>query len=295
MRKTFSPGLAGLAIIIIAIGSYVIVAQNTVNGTWKATIKEGETGKIQISFRGDQDRGKMANGSSFDIAELSGLTLEDTRGGKASFRLVREAGSIDFDGAFTAGVGSGKFAFEPNRAFVDAMRTRGFDLEDRSSKRGEPGDNLFAAALINVTTALADDLVAGDLDRLDVDDLFKAAIFKIDSRFISEMKATGFPNLQMEDLVKARIFKIDADYVKQVREMGLAKENFESLVRLRIFKVTPELIGMLRSEGFTDLDTEEIVKFRIFNIDRDFIRAARTGDPNISVEGLVRKKIHGGN
>ena len=51
----------------------------------------------------------------------------------------------------------------------------------------------MSAALLNVTTALADDLKSVDLGPLDVEDLFKAAIFKIDSKFMAEMKASGFP------------------------------------------------------------------------------------------------------
>ena len=88
------------------------------------------------------------------------------------------------------------------------MKARGFDFEKTNADRYQDrSDRLLSAALINVTTALADDLKSVGFGNLDVDDLFKAAIFKVDSRFMAEMTATGFPNLTMEDLVKARILR----------------------------------------------------------------------------------------
>ncbi len=230
-------------------------------------------------------------GSSFNYEDLQGLSRDQTQNGKVSFRLVREAGTVECEGSFVNGKGSGTFRFLPDPGYLGAMRSRGFDFTKASKHDRSVEDKQLSAALINVTTALADDLLSVDLGPLDVDDLFKAAIFKVDSRFMAEMKATGFPDLKMEDLVKARIFKVDADYVRQVHDMGFAGKDFESLVKFRIFKVTPEFLNELRAEGFTNLSSEDVVKFRIFKIDSDFIRQARLSDPNVTVEKLVRMKI----
>lgn len=305
MRKAHLFGIINLAVIIFVIGSYVIVAQSVVTGTWTANTKfdkenkterenrpDKDPNRIHINFERVTERGKNQNGTVFEFGDLQGLSRAQTQNGRVSFSLVREAGTIECEGTFTDGKGSGTFRFTPSTSFMDAMRSRGFDFEKSTSKHSDnAGDRLFSAAMVNVTTALADDLRSANFGELDVDDLFKAAIFKIDGKFMAEMKATGFPNLGMEDLVKARIFKIDADYVRQVHEMGFANESFEGLVKFRIFKVTPEFLGQLRTDGFTDLSSEDIVKFRIFNIDSAFIREARTSEPNITVEQLVQRKI----
>jgi hypothetical protein len=304
MRKSLVRSLGSLAIafIIIVIGKYVIVAQDVVTGEWKTETwnekhdKEGKQvrsssdGKIHLSFQRTTANGRNSHGSSFTLEEL-GLTAAQVQNGRVSFRLVREAGTIDAEGNFVAGNGSGTFRFTPNRTFIDAMRSRGFDFE-RAGKHGDTGsEKLLSAAFVNVTVALADDLNAANFGKLDVDDLFKAAIFKIDGKFMAEMKATGFPDLQMEDLVKARIFKIDADYVRQVYEMGFSNRDFEGLVKFRIFNVTPEYLAELKAAGLTKLDGEEIVKCKIFNIDPEFVRKARAEDPNVTLEELVRMKI----
>lgn len=294
MRKGLLFSFFSIAFIVIVIGRVVIVAQDQVKGTWKADARKAENGKIHLSFgrQAESGRGRNQFGSSFDYSELQGLTAGDAENGKVNFRLTREAGTIECEGSFTNGSGSGTFVFTPNMAFAEAMKTRGFDFT-ASSKHGstETVDRMFAATTLNITTAFADSLLSANFGPLDVDDLFKASIFKITPEFMSEMKASGFPNLGMEELVKARIFKIDADYLKNLKEMGFADLDFESVVKFRIFKVTPELLANLKNEGLTDLSSEDIVKFSIFKIDPEFIRAARAEEPNITVEQLVQRRI----
>ncbi len=303
-------GLASIAIIIIVIGNITIVAQSVVTGTWKSdtgtdkhkkdsedvldnTILKKDENKLHLSFSSNTDgRNRNQFGSGFEYADLQGLTREQTQNGTVSFRIVREAGTVDCEGTFTNGKGSGTFRFTPSTSYLQGMKSRGFDFERSASKHDNGVDErLLSAALINVTTALADDLKSVGFGDLDVDDLFKAAIFKIDSRFMAEMKATGFPNLTMEDLVKARIFKIDAEYVRQVNDMGFAEKDFEKLVKFRIFKVTPEFLSEIKAEGLTNLDSEDIVKLRIFKIGAEYVRRAKQENPNVTVEELVQMKI----
>jgi hypothetical protein len=237
-------------------------------------------------------------GSTYDYAELQGLGREQAeRGGAVRFSLVREAGTIECEGSFQNGKGSGTFRFTPNQSFVSAMKSRGFDFEKedsatwRDDRDNDRENRLFAAATFNVTTALADDLLSANFGKLDVEDLFKAAIFKVDSKFMREMKESGFPDLGMEDLVKARIFKIDAAFVREAVRMGFDKESFESLVKMRIFKVTPEFVAEVKGEGLTDLSVEDLVKMKIFKIDADFIRRAKADGTPLEVEELVQKRI----
>jgi hypothetical protein len=294
MRRSTIFGLFSLLFIIIVIGRVVIVAQAPLTGTWTANTRDEKDGKINLNLELRRNgNGRHQVGQTYDYSDLQGLSANPN--GRVSFRLVREAGTIQCDGEFVNGQGSGTFTFTPNAGFLSAMQSRGFDFTRSNSKRGpeatDVNERLFTAATVGVTTALADDLLAANFGKLDVDDLFKAAIFKIDGKFMAEMKSTGFPNLGMEDLVKARIFKIDADYVRQVSDMGFENKDFESLVKFRIFKVTPEFLADLRNEGFTNLSPEEVVKFRIFNIDTDFIRKAKAENPNVTVEDMVKMKI----
>ncbi|CAN5710159.1 hypothetical protein BH24ACI3_BH24ACI3_12010 [soil metagenome] len=298
-KLIFAARNAAVAFIIIVFGSYVIVAQSELTGKWTASNKQRSPDKLYVSFELKTERGgKNQNGTSYEYSDLQGLTRDAAQNGRASFQIVREAGTIICEGTFTDGKGSGTFRFVPDRGYVDAMLSRGFDFAKSSSDRDHsPDERLFTAAMLNVKIATADDLRSSNFPNLDVDDLFKATIFRIDGRFAADMAATGYPELKFDDLVKARIFKIDAEYVRSIKDSGLGADNFEHLVKYKIFKITPEFLAELRNEGLTDLTPEEIVKLRIFKIDGAYVRKARSEDPNISIERMVQKKIgvRGGN
>jgi hypothetical protein len=311
-----------LAFIVFIVGCNAAAAQTEVTGDWTSSLgrekskslhrqksDEPETiadaqepeaqvkgDRIYLDFRRPTTNGHRSQmGQSYSFSELQGLTREQVeRGSPVKFSLVREAGTISCEGVFQNGKGVGTFRFTANQSFISGMKSRGFDFEHNSQVFNDERDSenkSFSAAALNITTALADDLLSVGLGKLDVDDLFKAAIFKIDSKFAREMKASGFPSLGMDELVKARIFKIDANFVGQVMQMGFANQSFEDLVQMRIFKVTPEFIAAVRNEGITNPSVEELVKLKIFKIDSEFIRKAKAEGVPLDVERLVERRI----
>ncbi len=286
-------------IIILVVGSYVIVAQDVITGTWKAgdndwiskrtdndnEFIEKSKNKVHLNFRFEKPNGNTNNfGSGFDYSELRGLSKAQVESANApvNFSIAREAGTIDMQGDFQNGKGAGTFRFTPNRSFASAMQTRGFAFDN---------EKLFSATALDLSIAFVDDLLTAGFQNLKTDGLFKAKIFKVTPQFMSEMAAIGFPDLDMEDLVKARIFKIDADYARQIAGMGFKNDSLEGLVKFRIFKVTPEFLTEVQNEGLRNLSAEQVVKLRIFKIDGAFIRQARAANVPINVEDLVRKKI----
>ena len=315
--RTWTRPFFALAVIALALACNSAHAQTTLTGEWTASIaqendnpeqseqsgekswkdkswKKRTTDGLNLNMERRTERGHSNMGQTYDFSELQGLTREQVlAGGPVRFSLVREAGTVEFEGSFRNGRGSGTYSFNGNPSFVSAMKSRGFDFEESARRRDErePEDRQFAAAVLGVTTALADDLLSADFGKLDVDDLFKAAIFKIDSKFMREMKASGFPGLRMEELVKARIFKIDAEFLRQAAQMGFDKESFESLVKMRIFKVTPEFVAEVKNEGLNNLTVEDLVKMRIFKIDAEFIRRAKADGVPLEVEELVQQRI----
>jgi hypothetical protein len=290
-------GIAGVLTLSSVPGSRVL-AQAVITGEWKGSLAKKDDSKINLNFEmrrnTDSDKwGEHTIGHTFEFSEL-GLTREQVlKGGPVTFRFTREAGTIEGEGNFQNEKGSGTYRFTPNSGFVSAMKSRGFDFEKESNSKHESRleERLFTAAILNVTTHLADDLLSANFGQLDVGDLFKAAIFKIDSAFMREMKATGFPNLSFNDLVKARIFHIDANFVRQAAQMGFGKEGFQSLVKMSIFKVTPEFVAEVRDAGLNDISVQDVVKLRIFHIDGDFIRKAKADGVPLEVQQLVKRKM----
>jgi hypothetical protein len=86
-------------------------AQSAITGEWTASIKEKSPDKIQISLTRRTENGNNQNSSGYSFSELQGLSREQVQNGKVSFRLVRDAGTIEFEGTFVNGKGSGTFTF----------------------------------------------------------------------------------------------------------------------------------------------------------------------------------------
>ena len=277
-------------VLVTSFATLNLSAQNPVTGEWTASLSKDKS-KLNLDFVRSGKKGRFDQ--SLELAEL-GLTREQIEaGGPVRFSLTREAGTVDAEGSFQDGKGSGTFRFTGSSAFVSAMKSRGFDFEKESSRdvHSSLEERLLAATVLNVTTARADDLASAGFGNLTVGDLFKATIFKIDSAYMREMKNTGFPNLGMEELVKARIFKIDAKFVREAAEMGFEKHQFEDLVKMSIFKITPAFVTEVRNEGLNNLSMEEIVKLKIFKIDAEFIRQAKAEGVPLNVERLVQRRI----
>jgi hypothetical protein len=266
-----------------------VAAQETLSGEWTAEINKKNPEKVQLNFsRRTAKGGNNMHGSTYTLDALQNLSREQISGVNAPvrFQFVREAGTIDCEGSFTAGRGKGTWRFTPNQSFAQAMQSRGFANLD--------SEKLFVATTLNLTVKYADDLKSMGFGTLSIDDVFKGRIFDISPEFAGEMKATGFPNLDLEDLVKARIFKVDADFVRQVTAMGFEKLDMEQMTKLRIFNVTPEFLRDVKNLGFQNLDIEDLVKFRIFKVSPEFINEVRAeGFSNASIEDLVSLKIHG--
>lgn len=294
MKKAFHLSFIALALVSFVLCPPPAKAQTTFTGEWKAETKSDKNDKIHLSFEHRTDKGRNQNGSSYEYSELQGLTREQASGsGSVKFSLVREAGTIECEGKFENGRGSGTYRFTANQNFINAMKSRGFDFTE---KKGDWDDGvesrLFSAAMLNITTALADDLKSANFGNLTVSDLFKAKIFKIDSQFMRDMKATGFPNLDMQDLVKARIFKVDPEYVREFSNAGLKNESFEVLVRAKMFKITPEFIKQVRASGLKDQSVDTLVRMSMFKVTPDFIKEIEAaGLSDISTEGMVRLRM----
>src|SRR2546430_17271091 len=131
-----------------------VSAQTVLTGDWTASLGKDDSGKINLNLQRRTEKGsKNQMGQTYDFAELQGLSREQVlSGGPAKFSLVREAGTIDFEGGFQNGKGSGTFRFTGNQSFVSAMKSRGFDFKEASIARDghhSEEDRLFAATTLN--------------------------------------------------------------------------------------------------------------------------------------------------
>src|SRR4029450_13526680 len=73
--------------------------------------------------------GNFSSSSDIRADSIKGLSAAQAAGNGAavSFQVVRDAGTLNCEGWFKQGQGSGTFTFVPNQSFAAEMRTLGYE------------------------------------------------------------------------------------------------------------------------------------------------------------------------
>src|SRR2546423_9992869 len=141
-------------------------AQEAFTGQWLVEpTKQADSVHLTLRYRSWKDSNKdddekwhsYNNSTSFDIARanLLGLTptqMSSTTGNNVRFQLRRDAGTLDCEGWFKDGQGSGHFAFTPDANFAAELARRGVGTPTREQQ--------FQLALHDAGLALLDELRA---------------------------------------------------------------------------------------------------------------------------------------
>lgn len=234
-------------------------AQNEITGEWTADLQSGSFEEKHITFlRRSKRHGLRTEGIKLSPNALQSLTRQTASPAKTAvnFQIEREAGTFVLEGYFREDKGAGFWKLIPSQSFISSMRARGYEnLTD---------EDLFSAAIGNVTIKLLEDLTSAGYVRLTFEELFEAAVFNVTPEFIQAWRVAGFKNLAFEDLV-----------------------------RLGIFKVTPEFLNEIKAEGFPNLSPLTAVELRVHKIDRDFIRRVKArGFPNATLDEIIALRLH---
>jgi hypothetical protein len=208
MNKTTMRILTAVIVLAMAAPAW---AQATIEGTFTTRARENDDGRrwVQVSMELDDDTGNW--GWSVDPDDLDGLSWDQFDGdvSDARFELVREAGTVTFEGTIRNGRGVGDFRFTPSAAWQREMEQMGFD--DLSQRR------VFSAAIHDITIDYVAELQDLGYDDLDVGDLFSFAIHGVSADFIRGMNGLGYADIPARKLVSMRIHGVTVDWVRQVR------------------------------------------------------------------------------
>jgi uncharacterized protein (UPF0335 family) len=266
----------------------LISQQSTITGEWTAELNRKKPGEIYMSFHRRSDKGGFSmNGDSMLLSELQGITAETISSGKANvtFNIVREAGTLAFEGFFRDGRGAGFWTFTPSQNFASAMRGRGYTtLTD---------EDLLRATMHNLTTKYIEDLKSAGYDRLEFQQLLRAASHEITPAYIRELQSAGYSGLTMEELIRASNHEVNGAYIRDVRAMGFDKQPLEKIIRLRNHEITQEFINRMKSAGFDNLSIEQLIRLKNHEVTPEFVNGLRAeGYSDISSETAIRLKNH---
>jgi hypothetical protein len=257
-------------------------------GAWFATISNG---KISIQFKSDdQGENQSMNSSTFDLSDFPNLP-RDTKG---TFKLTREAGTMEFTGKFEGDNGMGRYNFTGDQQYAAHMTREGV---------GTMAENdLMVFFFIDIKKSYLQMLKESGFAQVRKNDLIPMAALNIDKPFISSIQNNGYKNVGMHQLIPLKSLNIDGNYIKSIREAGYTKVTLDQLITFKAQNIDKEYLLKVKKSRLKDgqagemkeMDPQEIITFKAMEIDDNFVNSFKeAGFTNISNQDLVSfKSLH---
>lgn len=269
--------------IVRAAAAAVGVVQEFGVGTWEIRPSRTE-GSVQLRLR----ELNSESGTNVRIDQLDGLTPALLTGtdGPVSFRIRRDAGTLNFTGVFRSGVGAGTFSHTADPNFAAQLAKRGYaaptDREQYQMTRYDVGfgfiDELNKQGYAKTTTA----------------ELVRAGQHGVQATFVREMAAAGYRLGSLDALITLRDHGVTPSYVRGLAEQGFKGLPADELRRARDHGITPEFVRAMREAGYASLTMDQLIRARDHGVTAEYVRGMRdAGYGAVSLEQLVNARDHG--
>ena len=308
MKRSLST--ASLTAFLVLLFAITASAQLQSKGKWSIDRNsKTESGKVHLSMH-HEDKDNFGN--DIAISELKGFSPSSfDNDGPVKFQLAREAGTVDFDGAFYKGLGQGFFTFTADPSFVSKLKQMGLNgiekealslamvdvtidyVKELQSLGFHPDlDKVIEGRIFKVNREQVERLKSAGITGLSLDKLVECRIFNVTPEYVREMRAKN-PQMNVDQLVEGRIFNATPEFADEIAKAGFPNLTQEQLVAFKIHNVTPKYIDQMKALGFKDLTADKLVEFRIFNVGADQIRElSSVGYKNLTADQLVAFRIH---
>ena len=231
----------------------VLSAQRAVPSGGQWLIEPGDhAGTIQLSVRYGE-RGYSSNWSrDVPLGEFVGLSAADMRGSGVTvhFKIVRSAGTLDCEGWFEGGKGSGHFTYQPNPGFAAELARRGI---------GAPTEwEQFTMTMAGVGLDLVDELKRQKYETPTTAELARMGTHGADLEYLRNVGRLGYRLGNSAGLVRMRDHGVDPDFIESLNGAGYRNLDAEALVRLRDHGVSEDYIADMKEMGYAPADPEDL-------------------------------------
>ena len=269
-------------------------AQQELAGQWLADVKERDDGLVQFTLRYEERKGdsytSWNNSNGIALNQLLGLTRDQamsSTGTEVKFQIKRDAGSLDCEGWFRAGMGAGHFIFTPNRAFLPELNRRGISGTLTQSQ-------LFTLTRMDLGFAVLDELKSQGYGLPSMDQLVRMSEHGVRLEFLKGLKAFGAKVASIEMLLTLRDNGVSLNYLEHLKSYGFRSLSAEDLIRGRSQGVSTSYLEILTKEGYTNLSLDDLIRLRQRGVSASFIAALRAeGYPKLSLEQLAKLREAG--
>ncbi len=250
-------------------------------GYWFATIK---TDKISFHFTNDENDHESYNSSEFALSDFPNLP----KGTNGDFKLIRDAGTMQFNGKFDGNQGMGRYKFVADKSFGDFISAQGM---------GKPDDeDLMTFFFVNVTRDYAQMLKAEGYGNIDKDNLIAMAALKIDKPFIASIKENGYKDISPDQLISFKALGIDGNYIKEIKSAGYTNISTDELVSFKAQGIDKAYLAKLpkAKDNGGKMSADNVVSLKALNVDENFANGFKAlGYSDIDPDDLVSMKAVG--
>nr|WP_294942270.1 M56 family metallopeptidase [uncultured Mucilaginibacter sp.] len=253
-------------------------------GNWKAIIKGS---KLDMRLYDDNENNNLSN-SNFLVSEFTALPM----GQEGSFKLVREAGTMQFTGRFDGTKGAGKYKFTPDASYKSYLQSEGIT--------GISSNDDMAFFFLNIKKSFVAMLKNNGYKNPSKDDVIACSALGVDEAYIKSMKQNGYPNINLQDLISGKALGISGAFIAEIQKAGYPKVSWDKLISFKAQGIDGKYISKFKAANGkpgvvkNDASDDDMVAFKALNVDDAYINALkREGYTNISPGKLTSMKAVG--
>lgn len=262
-----------------------LASSSAKSGTWAGRREKDGRVWLRMEMREVTANSRHEESHSDEFLEKDLIGLGP--GPDVRFELRRAAGTFHFQGRFGRGTGSkgaGEFTFQADPGYIREMAGLGFTVKE---------DNLIHLAMVDLTPAFAREIRDAGYTQLSIEELVRFRIHGVSAGFVRQLAEVGYRDLPADDLVRFRIHGVSPELVRSLAALGLKNLKGDDVVRLQVHGVTPESIRKLGDAGYRNLEVDDLVRFRIHGVTPEYIaELVRLGYRDVTPDDLVRMQIH---
>ena len=273
-----------LALGIVLLAAIPLAAQDRIQGSWAALVKEEVLHfKMTIFMDEDGDLGEWDTSVALRQADLKGLQLADK---EHEFQLERDAGKILFQGRFSGKRGQGDFEFVPAPDFASFLGREGFDeITDRK---------LLSLCLCDAGRNYIRDMKQTGLDDLTLSRIVSFAVHRIDRTYVRDIIEAGFPGISSSHVISFKVHDIDKAYIRDMKK-AFPDLSSSHLISFAVHEITPVYVRDIVEAGFHGISSSHVISFKVHDIDGAYVRRLQKlmDGKTLAPEKVIQLKLAG--
>jgi len=250
---------------------------------WRLSRSE-EPGKVRLTLERSRFGNRMVTTNDVPLANFHGFSPDMMdHSGPAKFTYAQDAATLECQGRYGWGRGSGSFTLAPNPQFIAELNRMGFATPNQ--------DDLFLMVItptnLDFIHEVRDAGIASSLG-----EVLELAQHGVNSQYIHDVARTGYGHLKADDYIAMRDHGVEARFIQELKDAGYQIDSGQ-IIALKDHGVDSAYIRELGANGLHP-DAQDLVSMRDHGVDPDFLRSVHdAGFDSVRTDELIMLHDHG--